>query len=140
MNDQTKQGPWTFAKATIQGRAGMDAKLAYTPSGKAILSVSVAVNKGPKENRRTIWLTAKAFGELAQSTTIRKGDLVTVDGNLDISSWQDRTTMQQRDRVEILADAIQVHVNTKGQPVVPSQVGQLETAQTPEWVEADLEF
>lgn len=140
MSDQNKQGPWTFAKATIQGRAGMDAKLAYTPSGKAILSVSVAVNKGPKENRRTIWLTVKAFGELAQSVTIKKGDLVTVDGNLDISSWQDRTTMQQRDRVEILADAIQVHVNTRGQPAAPTQVGQLETAQIPEWDDSDVPF
>jgi single-strand DNA-binding protein len=107
---EEQKGPWTFAKASIQGRAGMDAKLAYTASGKPIMTVSVAINKGPKENRRTLWLTVKAFGELAERTHIRKGDMITVDGNLDISSWNDRTTGAQRERTEVLADQIKVHV------------------------------
>lgn len=115
MIEQQQQGPWTFAKASIQGRAGMDAKLSYTASGKPILSVSIAINKGPKDSRRTLWLTVKAFGDLAETTEIQKGDMVTVDGSLDVSSWSDKTTGQQRERTEILADQITVHVKRAAQ-------------------------
>jgi len=134
---EQQQGPWTFAKASIQGRAGMDAKLAYTASGKPILSVSIAINKGPKDNRRTLWLTVKAFGELAEGTRIRKGDMVTVDGSLDISSWNDRTTGQQRERTEVLADQIKVHV---GEAKNFSATKPVEAPSEPAWNDEDVPF
>jgi len=124
MSDEQKM-PWTFAKVQLQGRAGMDGLLKYTASGKPILSFSVAVNRGPKEAKRTLWLTVKAFGDLAQNTQVRKGDMLTVEGNLDISTWQDRTTGAQRERTEVLADSI---ASKATQP------------KTPDWVEGDLDF
>lgn len=108
MSEQGQKQPWTFCKVDAQGRAGQDGVLRYTASGKPILSVSVAINRGPKEAKRTIWLTLKAFGELAEKTQIRKGDTVQITGSLDVSSWNDKTTGQQRDRIEILADQVTV--------------------------------
>jgi single stranded DNA-binding protein len=100
---------FSFAELNLRGRAGQDGILKYTASGKPILSFSVAVNKGPKENRRTIWLTVKAFGDLAESAEVRKGDLLDVQGSLDISTWQDKTTGSPRERAEVLANEITLH-------------------------------
>jgi single stranded DNA-binding protein len=134
---EEQKGPWTFAKVQIQGRAGMDGKLAYTASGKAIMTVSLAINKGPKENRRTLWLTVKAFGDLAQDVRISKGDMVTVDGNLDISTWQDRTTGAQRERTEVLADHIVIQARKEGQAFKSSKPGALPE---PVWNDEDVPF
>jgi single stranded DNA-binding protein len=109
---------WSFADVQLRGRAGQDSVLKYTASGKPILTFSLAINRGPKENRRTIWLSCKAFGDLAESSQVKKGDLVDVSGSLDISSWADKTTGQQRERVEILVNEISLHTKN-GQDFVP---------------------
>jgi single stranded DNA-binding protein len=97
-----------YSKADINllGRAGQDGIKRYTPSGKPIFTVSVAVNRGPKENRRTIWFGIKAFGELAETVIVKKGDLVEVMGQVDVSTWTDKTTGQPRERFEVLANDI----------------------------------
>lgn len=118
MTQQINQERWSFADVQLRGRAGQDSVLKYTASGKPIMTFSIAVNRGPKENRRTIWLSCKAFGELAQTTQVKKGDLVDVNGALDISSWADKTTGQQRERVEILVNEIGLHTR-QGQTFVP---------------------
>ena len=82
-------------------------------------------------------MTVKAFGELAEGTKIRKGDMVTVDGSLDISSWNDRTTGQQRERTEVLADQIKVHV---GEAKNFSATKPIQAPSEAVWDEADLPF
>lgn len=118
MTQQINQERWSFADVQLRGRAGQDSQLKYTPSGKPILTFSIAINRGPKDARRTIWLSCKAFGQLAESSQVKKGDLVDVNGALDISSWADKTTGQQRERVEILVNEIGLHT-VRGQDFVP---------------------
>jgi len=118
MSREINQERWSFADVQLRGRAGQDGQLKYTAGGKPIFTFSLAVNRGPKENRRTIWLSCKAFGELAEKAQVKKGDLIDVNGSLDISSWADKTTGQQRERVEILVNELGSHTE-RGQTFVP---------------------
>lgn len=98
----------SFAKITVKGRAGNPGVLRYTSTGKPVFSVNVAVSKGTKEQQKTFWFTVKAFGDLAEKLTVGKGDLVVVDGNFDLATWQDKKTGQPVQRVEILANSVNV--------------------------------
>jgi len=131
----------TFAKITIQGRAGEDSVLRWTTNGKAVASVSIAVNKGPKEARRTIWFTAKAFGEAAEALRVERGQLVRIDGNLDVSSWIDKRTGEKRERFEVLIDTLSTDVqDSSAQKPSASPRAQAESpAQSGDW-DADLPF
>ena len=133
--------PTTFTRVTIQGRAGEDAILKYTVNGKPILSFSLAVNKGPKEQRRTLWFTAKAFGELAERTKVQKGELVAITGSLDISAWNDKRTGERRERLEVLIDSLE-RVSAP-QPFAPQKkFPDVSIRSIPgiEWNESDLPF
>lgn len=104
--DQSKLA--TFINVTLKGKAGQDGTLAYSKNGKPIYSFTVAINKGPKETRRTLWFTVKAFQALAESARVQKGDTVVIEGSFDVSEWQDRQTGMARSRMEILANRIDV--------------------------------
>lgn len=145
----TEYQPTTFTKVTIQGRAGEEAVLKYTVNGKPILSFSVAVNKGPKDNRRTIWFTAKVFGELAEQTRVAKGELVTLYGSLDISAWNDKRSGERRERLEVLVDSLERPVvdtapsQKENSFVAPRKAPPVTARDNPvgrEWSEADLPF
>lgn len=98
----------TFMTVTLKGKAGQNGTLAYSKNGKPIYSFNVAVNKGPKEQRRTLWFTIKAFQALAESVQVQKGDTVFIEGSFDVSEWKDRQTGMDRSRMEVLADRIDV--------------------------------
>ena len=106
MNEQRER--YSYADISIRGNAGRDGELRYTPAGKAVLQVGIAISKGTKEKPRTVWLTLKAFGELAEQTRIAKGDKVQAHGYLDIAEWTDKRTGLPKERVEVIASEIRV--------------------------------
>lgn len=77
---------------TIAGRTGQDAELRYTPSGKAVVSFSVAVDNGKDENgkkRPPTWVKATIWEKRAESLAphIHKGDMVIISGPARLETW-----------------------------------------------------
>lgn len=98
----------TLNKMMIIGNLGADPELRYTPSGKAVTNLRVAVN----DNRRgadgewveeTLWLRVEVWDQAAERAAeqLRKGHKIYAEGQLrareyDGSDGQKRTSLELR--------------------------------------------
>lgn len=100
---------------TITGNATREPELRYTPSGQAVASFGVAVNRRWQNRQTQEWEEAVSFfdvtawSQLAEnvSESVAKGTRVTVTGRLDQRSWE-TPEGEKRSKIEIVADDIAV--------------------------------
>lgn len=104
----------TINKVIIVGRLGQDPELTYTPSGTAVLTLSVATNtsyKGQDGNtvENTEWNRVVLWRKLAEiiAQYAKKGSLVYVEGKLQTRSWDDQDG-NKRYTTEIWAEHCQL--------------------------------
>jgi single-strand DNA-binding protein len=95
-------------KMMIIGNLGADPELRYTPSGKAVTNLRVAVNsnrRGPDGEwvEETLWLRVEVWDQAAERAAeqFRKGNKVYAEGELrareyDGSDGQKRTSLELR--------------------------------------------
>jgi single-strand DNA-binding protein len=138
-------------QVTLIGRIGRDPELRYTPSGVAVVSFSIAIDRphrssaGESEGEsKTDWLNVVAWRQNAEfaANYLSKGRLVLVQGRLQTRNWvaQDGT---RRSSVEVVADRLQGLDKPKDQaaPSVPIEepVGSADAdlAYQPDDVESD---
>ena len=98
----------TLNKMMIIGNLGADPELRYTPSGKAVTNLRVAVNdnrKGPDGQwiEETLWMRVEVWDQAAERAAeqLRKGHKVYAEGQLrareyDGSDGQKRTSLELR--------------------------------------------
>lgn len=102
----------SYNSITIVGNCGNDPEMRYTPSGKPVTQINVAVDAGRyvdhvwKED--TQWYRVSCFNELAEKVNERiiKGEPVMCVGKLSVRRWTDENTGQQRYSLEILANKV----------------------------------
>lgn len=82
--------------ATIAGRVGKDAKHTTTQGGTDICSFTVATDVGYGDRKQTLWVDVSKFGKGAQglSNYVRKGDPITVSGELSTREYEGKTYLQ----------------------------------------------
>ena len=98
---------------TIIGNATRDPELRFTPSGMAVATFGVAVNRRWQNRSTNEWEEAVSFfdvtawQQLAEnvSESVQKGTRVVVSGRLDQRSWETQDG-EKRSKVEIVADEI----------------------------------
>ncbi|MBM4207159.1 MAG: single-stranded DNA-binding protein [Gammaproteobacteria bacterium] len=76
---------------SFTGTVGRDAELRYTPSGMAVLSVSVANNIGFGDKQQTLWIRVALFGKRAEGNLkdyLKKGQQVFVSGELSQNEYK----------------------------------------------------
>ncbi|HET60162.1 MAG TPA: single-stranded DNA-binding protein [Chloroflexi bacterium] len=96
-------------KVMIIGYLGKDPEMRYTPSGRAVTTFSVAVNRsyvsadGEKKNE-TEWFNVIAWSSLAEicAQYLTKGERVYVEGRLQSRQWEN-SEGTQHNSVEIVA-------------------------------------
>ncbi len=98
----------TLNKMMIIGNLGADPELRYTPSGKAVANLRVAVNdnrRGPDGEwvEETMWLRVEVWDQAAERAAeqLRKGHKVYAEGQLrareyEGSDGQKRTSLELR--------------------------------------------
>ena len=71
------------------GRVTKDLELRYTPSNKAVVQISLAVNNGKDD---TTFITLTAFDKLAElvSKYSKKGDLIGTQSIIKNHNWEDK--------------------------------------------------
>ena len=81
----------------VIGHLGAAPDLKFTPSGKAVCNLSIAVNNGTKQpdgswSDDTLWVRAEVWNEAAERAAeqLAKGSLVHAEGQLSVRDWQDR--------------------------------------------------
>ena len=100
---------------TITGNATREPELRFTPSGQAVASFGVAVNRRWQNRQTQEWEEAVSFfditawAQLAENIaeSVAKGTRVTITGRLDQRSWE-TPEGDKRSKVEIVADDVAV--------------------------------
>lgn len=81
----------------VIGHLGGDPVLNYTPNGKAVCNLSIAVNEGQKQadgswSDETMWVAAEVWNEAGERLAgqLHKGNLVYAEGQLKVREYTRR--------------------------------------------------
>lgn len=98
-------------KVILIGNLGQDPETRYTPSGSAVVNLSVATDESYKDRNsgqlvpKTEWHRVVLFGKVAEvaSQYLRKGSKVYIEGKLQTRKWQGQDG-QDRYTTEVVVD------------------------------------
>ncbi|MFY9115251.1 MAG: single-stranded DNA-binding protein [Dethiobacteria bacterium] len=98
-------------RVILIGRLTRDPELRYTPSGAAVTTFTLAVDRrftNQQGERETDFIRIVAWQKLAETCAnyIEKGRLVAVEGRLQIRSYEDKEGIR-RNVAEVVADSVQ---------------------------------
>ncbi len=104
----------SFNKVILMGNLTRDPEVRYIPSGSAVTDIGLAVNrtwydKNANEKKEevtfvdvTLWgRTAEIAGEY-----LSKGRPVLIEGRLQLDTWQDRDTGQNRSKLKVIGESM----------------------------------
>jgi single-strand DNA-binding protein len=82
----------SMEKMAVQGRLGSDAELRYLPTGKALLTFSVAIDQtGKDSDKPPVWRKVTVWGEkaqeLADTGVLVKGVEAYAEGYPNLREW-----------------------------------------------------
>jgi len=98
---------------SVVGNATRDPELRFTPSGQAIATFGIAVNRSWRNKQSNEWEEAVSFfdvtcwAQMAENVaeSVTKGTRVLVSGRLEQRSWETNDG-EKKSKVEIVADEI----------------------------------
>jgi single-strand DNA-binding protein len=104
----------SFNKVILVGNLTRDPELRYTPNGKAIAKIGLAVNRawttesGEKKEEVT-FVDIDVFGRTAENVGqyMRKGSPILIEGRLRLDQWDDKQTGQKRSKLGVVAEIVQ---------------------------------
>lgn len=108
------------APITLTGRLGADPELRFSPSGTAIVRLSIVTSRRSKNEQTgewadadTTWWDATAFRQLAENaaSSLEKGMAVIAVGRVVQENWEDKQTGQKRSKLALKLDAIGPDLN-----------------------------
>ena len=87
----------------LTGRAGKDVELKNTASGVPVANVSMAVDYGSGDTKKTSWIDLVFFKKAAEIAAqyVKKGTLFGVSGYLSARTWEDNSG-QKRKTTEVV--------------------------------------
>jgi single-strand DNA-binding protein len=96
-------------KVILIGNLGKDPEVKVTPSGTPVAKFTLATNERYKDKAgqwqdRTEWHNLVAWQRTAEiiGEYVKKGSKVYIEGRLQTSSWDDKTTGEKKYRTEII--------------------------------------
>lgn len=103
----------SYNSTTLIGRLTKDPELKATPTGKKVVSFSLAVDKGYGQEG-TNFFDCEAWNQTAEFVAkyMKKGDLTLVDGKLDQQTWKTKEG-QNRSAVRVVALSVQSLASNK---------------------------
>ena len=108
-------------KVMLIGNLTRDPELRYTPGGKAVTDVSLAINRvwvndqGQKQEDTT-FVDVTLWGrqaELAQQY-LTKGRGIYIEGRLQMDTWDDKETGKKRSRLKVVGETMQFLPDGRG--------------------------
>ncbi|MEN9946051.1 MAG: hypothetical protein RLZZ293_437 [Pseudomonadota bacterium] len=76
-------------KIFVTGNVGRDPETRYLTSGEAVVTFSLAVNTGSKDNLKTDWMEVSCFGKTAELVQkwVRKGSKLLIEGTPSANAY-----------------------------------------------------
>jgi len=93
----------------LSGRLVRDPELRHSEKGTAIFNNAIAVESydpNAENNQRVSFINFVVFGNFAEQVLVpklKKGDNITIQGELRQRSWEDKETGEKRSAVEVIA-------------------------------------
>jgi len=101
-------------KVQLMGNITRDPEVRYTPKGTAVTDISLAINRnfnGDDGERReeTTFVDITFWGRQAEviGEYMKKGRPIYVEGRLQLDTWEDKTSGQQRSRLKVVGENFQ---------------------------------
>lgn len=97
----------------LVGNVTRDPELRFTPSGQAVATFGLAVNRRWQNRQTQAWEEATSFfdivcwGQLGENVaeSVHRGDRLIVTGRLDQRSWETQEG-DKRSKIEVVADEV----------------------------------
>ncbi|MGM9927590.1 MAG: single-stranded DNA-binding protein [Bacillus sp. (in: firmicutes)] len=92
----------------LVGRLTRDPDLSYTPGGKAVTNITLAVNR-PYGDNQADFIQCVIWGKSAENTAnyMRKGSMVGITGRIQTRHYEDSNTGKRVYVTEVVADYVQ---------------------------------
>ena len=96
----------------VAGNLVRDVELRYTPNGKAVCNLNLAINntygKGEEKKQDTVFMDVVVWNGMAEACNnyISKGSPIYVEGRLSQESWEDKEG-KKRSKIKIIATRVQ---------------------------------
>ncbi len=101
-------------KVQLMGNITRDPELRYTPKGTAVTDISLAINRSytaddGERREETTFVDITFWGRQAEiiGEYMKKGRPIYVEGRLQLDTWEDKTTGQQRSRLKVVGENFQ---------------------------------
>lgn len=102
-------------QVNIIGHLTRDPEVRYTPGGKAVADIGLALNREWKDDKgseksEVCFIEVTAWARLAEvcGEYLKKGDPVFFSGRLRQESWIDKTDQQKRSKLTVVAETMQL--------------------------------
>jgi single-strand DNA-binding protein len=101
----------SFNRVTLLGNLTRDPDMRYTPSGTAVASFGLAINRrfrqGTETKEEVCYVDITAFGAQAEAigTYLSKGSPALIDGRLRWHQWE--KDGQRQSKLDVVADTVQ---------------------------------
>jgi single-strand DNA-binding protein len=116
-------------KVILLGNVGKDPEIKATSSGTVVATFSIATSERFKDKAgnwqdRTEWHNLVAYQRTAEIIRdyVKKGSKLYVEGRLQTSSWDDKTTGQKKYKTEIIVNDLSL-LSGRGEGAEPSGSG-----------------
>ena len=136
----------SFNKVILLGNLTRDPEVRYIPSGTAVASFALAVNRRYKQGTETkdevSYIDIVVFGKTAENCGqyLNKGDAILVEGRLQQRRWDDKDSGQKRSKVEVVAQTVNFMPKRSGQGTGAGGKHDQEPAPEPPVDEGDIPF
>lgn len=127
-------------QAAAYGRLGQDPRQLETRTGTLMvvgsLAVDVSDGRDAEEEAPPLWLGLVAFGRVAEDLLRHsKGELLSVSGRVQRRTWTDKTTGEEREQLQVVADSI-----VSARSVRPSGRSKAKVAESPGEAAQEIPF
>jgi single-strand DNA-binding protein len=99
-----------YQNTVVVGHLGRDPEMRYTPDGTPVTTFNIATtrkwtNAEGQPQEKTTWFRVTTWRKLAETCNqfLAKGRLVLVEGDIDVSTWSDKTSGEPRAMLELRA-------------------------------------
>ena len=111
----------SFNRVILMGNLTRDPELRYIASGTAVTDIGLAINEKWK-NANGEWVDEVTFVDVTlwarnaevASEYLSKGSPLLIEGRLRLDKWQDKDSGQNRSRLKVVCDRMQL-IGSKGQ-------------------------
>ena len=118
----------SYNKVILVGRTTRVPEVKMTSGMTKVVNFTLAVDNGYGETQKTDFFNCVAFGKTAETIAayVRKGDLILVEGRLEIDKWTDREGVN-RERTKIVVSKFTFLETKKSREEREEDVGEVES-------------